>query len=356
MREWDSSPAAHDRLSHSSSFGTWEAPAERIAAALACCTDDLRHLLAGSQLGPGLRPLMRCLEGALDHHLQPGRPPLLPLLLPLLIRGSMDGKPSEATPVGVVSGLLFLCFDLLDDLQDGDHRAWWGELSRAELLLAAAALPSTLPHHLLISLDLLPARKATLVQALCSGLLAVAEGQALDLAAMDTANPDLRTVEASVVGKSGAQMAMYARLSALLAGADAAQCSLWADWAQGLGTAGQLGSDVEDMLHPEWSRDLAAGARTMPITFALSRVEGGERGNLLHMLEQAKRDRAAQLAVLEIVRRSGGVLYTAFRCQLHLGRSRQALDQLDCPDAWRHLLNRLPAARSLDLLFAPGTD
>ncbi|HEV7274891.1 MAG TPA: polyprenyl synthetase family protein [Devosiaceae bacterium] len=332
---------------------TDDQPTMATAAAFKDAVDSLRRYIGGTEFGPGLRPLLACLAGPLDQHVVPERPPFLPLILPLLVRGGIDGRAERALPVAVASGLLFLSFDLLDDLQDGDDRRWWRPLSRGELLLAAATFPATLPQRLLLGVGLEAEVAAALSHALSNGLLEIAEGQARDLAGLNASYADPVAVEASVAGKSGAQMGLYARMAALAAGSGEDEAGQWASWAHGIGTAGQLGSDLQDLLDPVWSRDLAAGARTLPIAFALHSLDGDARSELLVLLDAAKVERQAQLQAIEQIRGCGGMIFAAFRSRIHLVRSEQALERLKCPPAWRTLLGRLPAAQTLhDLLGA----
>ena len=326
--------------------------AEQVHASMDQSVRQLRDLLQDCNLGQGLKPLLGCLEGALDQHLQPARPPHLPLLIPLLVHGANGGDPADAVPISVVAGLLFLCFDLLDDLQDGDQRPWWGETSKSSLMLAAAAFPSALPQKLLLQAGGAE-RGATLINALGDGLLNIAEGQALDLQNIGGTNVNLDVVEESVAGKSGAQMGLYARLAALHAGCDLACAELWAGWAHGIGVAGQLGSDMQDLLDPDWSRDLAAGARTLPVGFALKHSRIG-REDLLRLLDHARTDRAAQLAARDCIVDSGALLFAGFRSQVHLARSEEALRQLPCSDAWRRMCARLSESRTTADLLRPG--
>lgn len=289
---------------------------------------------------PPIQRLMVCFGVPLDNHLAPERPPFLPMLLPALIRGAIDGDPGRATPVAAAATLLFLSFDLLDDLQDGDNRAWWAPLTTAELLLLAATLPATLPAQLLCLPDTAPRLAADLGKALSTGLLAVAEGQAVDLSTRK-ASVGTDDAEAAVLGKSGAQMALYARLAALHAGASPSEAENWAALAHGLGCAGQFGSDVLDLLDPDWSRDLASGTRTLPLAFTLAQAQGHEKSELEALLARSRTDRAAQKDVVSAVQAAGGIHYTAFRQQVHITRARAALDRLAPAEPWRRMLRWL---------------
>ena len=317
-----------------------------VADAFDQSVDELRRFIRDPGVGRSLAPLVSCLGGALDRHIKPDRPPFLPILLPLLVRGAIDGQPKEAMPVSVASALLFLSFDLLDDIQDGDEREWWKPFNRAQLLLAAASFPATLPHQILVAGVPHATQVAALARALGAGLLEIADGQAADLAAFDATDINAESVEHSVAGKSGAQMGLYARIAALHACRDDTVVELWSAWAHGLGTAGQLGSDLQDLLDESWCRDLAAGARTLPIAFAMQRLDRKARHELSNLLTAAKADRAAQLFAREQIGASGAVLYTAFRQKIHLTRAENALQRLDCFPGWRHLLARLPQAQS----------
>src|SRR5690606_37520587 len=94
-------------------------------------------------------------------------------------------------------------------------------------------------------------------------------------------------------------------------------------------------------------RDMAAGARTLPIAYTLRQIGEGERASFLALLDLAKTDRGAQLKVRKKVRDTGGIVYASFRSQVHLERSRDAFLSLRLATPWSSLLERLPAARSL---------
>jgi geranylgeranyl diphosphate synthase type I len=311
------------------------------AAALAVGNDDvptavvievLRARLAEAPVP--LAGLFSVLDGALEAHLAPGQPPVLAMELPLLVRGAIDGRPEAAVPIAVAATCLFLAFDLLDDLQDGDERPWWPPYSKGELLLAAAALPPTLPLQTLLGAATDDAAGASLVSATASGLAAIAEGQARDLAGARLAETTPEEAERAVAGKSGAQMALYARLAALHAGCGTAEAERFAAFAHALVSAGQIGSDLADLFDADWSRDLASGARTLPIAFALSRLHGAERQRFEARLGEARSDRKAQDECVRRIRATGAVPYALLRIGVYRHRARLALADMKLREPW----------------------
>jgi len=298
--------------------------------------EALRARLAEAP-GP-LAGLFSVLNDALEAHLAPGQPPVLAIELPLLVRGAIDGQPDAAIPMAVASTALFLAFDLLDDLQDGDERTWWSPYSKGELLLAAAALPPTLPLQILLEAAPDRATGAGLADALAKGLAEIAEGQARDLATARCAIVSPEETERAVSGKSGAQMGLYARLAALHTGCDPFKAERFATFAHALVSAGQISSDLADLVDESWSRDLSSGVRTLPIAFALSRFDGVERRELEARLREAQGDREAQLDCVRRIRATGAVPYSLLRIGVYRHRARLALADMNLHDPWRHRL------------------
>ena len=76
---------------------------------------------------------------------QIGEHPFLPFIhLPLLVYAGLRGDDKPARPLAVVTCLLFLGFDILDDLADGDLAGRWDGYRPAEIKFVATGLLSTI--------------------------------------------------------------------------------------------------------------------------------------------------------------------------------------------------------------------
>lgn len=286
------------------------------------------------------------LEGSLDDHLQPVHGPLLAPEICFQVRASIDGRPERALPVAVAATLCFLAFDLLDDLQDGDVRPWWRDYTRSELMLAAAAIPATLPLKVLLEHVSDPGRSQPILETYAEGLIQIADGQARDLATVGTEDVSPEEVEDIVALKAGAQMALYARLTALLGGCPEPDASAFAAAAHGIVCAGQIRSDIADLMDASWSRDLGAGVRTLPLAFALHRCQPSEKPAFMRLLEAARSEREAQFQVRARLQSCGAIAYSLIRSAVHRARASKALQPLDLGReqvaAWHRLIAGSP--------------
>lgn len=247
--------------------------------------------------------------------------------LPLACFAAVAGEGGGALPLAAIASSIFLGLDVFDDLADGDERAHWQGYSPGEITLAAVCCAAVLPQRLLLSLPLPPERLLLMQRLVSEAFLRMSAGQQADLAMTASPSPDPAAVEASVLGKSGDQFALYCQLAALAAGASEARAADFAVVGRGIGVAAQLGSDCYELFHADFSRDLAAGTRTLPVAWQLRRLEGRAREEFLALLEAARRDRAAQLAVAERLRTGGALRYTVFIAELHRQRALAGLNR-----------------------------
>ena len=152
-------------------------------------------------------------------------------------------------------------------------------------------------------------------------------GQSRDLNPVVEGDPQQAAREV-MGGKSGAQFAMYAELAAQLAGAGDAATQSYAAYGAALAIAGQMESDLADVLD-EASDDLRGGKVTYPIATALARLEGGDRDALVRLLGEARSDPTAQEAVRDRLQGSGALIQTALAIQVEVRRATSALDAAD---------------------------
>jgi len=252
--------------------------------------------------------------------------------LPLLVYAGIRGDEAPARPLAVATTLLYLGIDLIDDLADGDLvdgalPPHWDGYRATEINLAAATLLSSLPQLALAELDVPPDRGVALQRVLARGLLRMSAGQQRDLALAGTSGADVGEVEASVVAKSGEGWALFAALAAQLAGAEPEVVDAYASFGRWLGAARQIANDCHDLFTAAHSRDLASGARTLPIAMHLERLAGQERHSFLGLLDGARRDSGAQRAVRARLRAAGELLRCGVQVEVHCRRAGRALER-----------------------------
>jgi geranylgeranyl pyrophosphate synthase len=274
-----------------------------------------RHLLetalAGFRARAAERDLMLCIH------------------LPLLVYGGIRGDDEPAIPLAVATGLQYLGVDIIDDLTDGDRPAHWQGFRASEITVTGATLLCALPQLVLADLPAAPARLLMLQRTMARGLRTMAAGQQADLAMVGSDEVTAAEVEASVVAKSGGELAMWAALAAQLAEAPEETLDAYAQMGQAIGTAGEIGSSCYDLFQQAHSRDLSGGIRTLPIAYHLERLVGQERAAFLEVLDQARGDAQAQDAVRTRLRAAGVVRRCAVAAEIYRQKALRALARAD---------------------------
>jgi len=247
--------------------------------------------------------------------------------LPLLVYEGLCGTERPAVGLAVATTLLFLGLDLFDDVADGDWPAAAPDCSMAEVNLAAATLLCALPQLALAELDAPPPVLAAMQGTLARGLLRMAAGQQQDLASMGAIQVRSTDVEAAVIAKSGEEAAVFARLAAQLAQAPEHLAATWEELGRSLGAGSQLASDCYELFSDPEARDLAHGARTLPVALHLERLEGEERAAFLALLERARQDEASRDAVRARLRSDGQLRHCAFIVETYRQRALRLCEQ-----------------------------
>lgn len=242
------------------------------------------------------------------------------------VTAAAGGDQKFAVPLAAASAFFFSGLDVIDDIADGDTQPQWQGVPPSQQQLAGLAALVSYPQMLIAALPLPPERINAMQSRLARRMLLACTGQQTDLALAGAheASPD--DVEASVTGKSGEQLALYCEWAALAAGNDDQAVAAWGDFGRALGTAGQIRSDLSELCHDDWCRDLASGNRTLPIAHHLTRL-GPEKTDFLALLERARTDVAAQREVRQALLDSGSVRMAALVAHVHAGRARSALDR-----------------------------
>lgn len=216
--------------------------------------------------------------------------------VPLLVHAAVQGETRPAVPLAVATTLLVAGLELLDDLMDGDLAHGWCGYRPAELLLAGVTLVAALPQLALGELPLPPGRLVAMQRVLAHAGLRISAGQQRDLRLAGRTRLSPAAAEVIAAGKSGEVLAVLAALAAALAAARPRAVAGYAALGRALGTALQLRSDCYDLFGAPRSRDLAAGARTLPLALYL-RARPRERRAFLSLLTAARTDPAVQNAV-----------------------------------------------------------
>ena len=298
-------------------------PAERREQVLA-----LAEALVGRYAAPHQRELLAtALLGLRDPALDDPPFQFAAVHVPLLVYAALRGDDEPAHPLAAATALLHLGIDVFDDLADGDLPGHWAGHRPAEINLAAATLLAALPQLALTDIPAPPTRLVAMQRSMAQGALRLSAGQQRDLAMAGSDGVSPGDVEASVVDKSGEELAMYAALAAHFAGAPPRLVDLYATLGREIGTGRQFAEDCYDLFAAPHSRDLAAGTRTLPIALYLERLPAEERAGVLVLLDEARTDPAAQDALRRRLRRAGILRQSAIIIEVYCQRARRLLEQ-----------------------------
>lgn len=193
--------------------------------------------------------------------------------------------------------------------------------------------------QLMVELDSMP-----VMQVLADTTNRIAEGEVLQL--LHVGNPDtsendyLRVIER----KTAVLFSAATRLSAMLAGADAAAQQALADYGMALGMAFQIADDVLDYtadaaaLGKNLGDDLAEGKATLPVIHALTQATKEQRERLSGIIRDC--DASALPEVVGAIQASGSLDYSRRAAERYAQAAMLALDGL--PDnAWTDALRGL---------------
>ena len=300
--------------------------------------------------------LLEALTALRDDCAERPQDPVLCIRLPLHTWAATGAPVAGGFPLAAATTLLYAGIDLLDDLADGDLHPRWTVFRPSEVHLAATTMMCCLPALALETLDVTPARRETLLQTMARHLLTMSAGQQADLRLQRSEAPLGRDVEAAVAAKSGEELALYATLGALAAGASPDRADAFAEYGRWLGQAGQLASDCHDLFEDAYSRDLANGTRTLPIVLYLERLEGEARAQFLCLLARAAQDSDAAAEVRTRLRANGVLRRCAFLVEIHGMRALQALHRAAPQEPARTWLEALVRGLSFVRRPAPRLD
>jgi geranylgeranyl pyrophosphate synthase len=249
---------------------------------------------------------------------------------PLLVYSLFREDLKRAVPLAGLTTLFYTGVDLFDDVADGDLPAdAWRGVTSGEVNLAASSLFFSLPMLAIENLQASKNTKSRMRVVLAQGFLEMVSGQHVDLFCAGAENVSPDKIENSVIAKAGGELAFFARLAALLAEAPAEVEEICAKMGRSYGTALQLTSDVHDIFFAPWSRDLASGARTMPIALHLDILEEAEQKDFVVLMDQARTDRHAQEAVRERLIADGVLRKMAMIIEIYCGEALNYLEKIN---------------------------
>ena len=255
--------------------------------------------------------------------------------LPLSVYAAVRGERAPGIPIAAAIALMFLGFDIGDDLTDGDLPPHWRDRSFADTLIVMVALVASLPQTIIGALDVPSDLRAHMQAAVAARLLTMLGGQHRDVRAAGTADVSAAAVEESVAAKTGGEFALFAWLAAASAGAGAAALDQFDTMGRAFGTAVQLTSDCRDLFDAPHSKDLAAGTRTLPIVLTLERLAGDARAEFVALLERARTDAAAGIAVRERIRAARVLPMCAMIIDVYRQQALAAIDASGAPESAR---------------------
>lgn len=254
--------------------------------------------------------------------------------IPVTVGDALRLRAEQADMVAAACVLFFAGADVIDDAQDGQLVAgsWpsWRQAVSTGLTLLFLA-------HQLVLGSAAEEQRAAVAAAFGGTALTMSLGQQQDLAqhgslqALRSEGDYLTCVRA----KTGASVAMFAVLPALVAGAEPAIVAALKTWGEAMGSALQVASDLADALMPG-SRDRQAGRVTLVIQRAWSRLAPADR---LH-LDAAWRGDPHAPDLEFLLQRTGAVAYVRARVGALKLEAREALQAQAVPPVLAEVLNQ----------------
>ncbi|RYX97226.1 MAG: octaprenyl diphosphate synthase [Comamonadaceae bacterium] len=171
-----------------------------------------------------------------------------------------------------------------------------------------------------------------IMQTLAEATNVIAEGEVLQLMNMHDASLSEEGYLLVIRSKTAKLFEASARLSAMLAKADAATEKACADYGQALGTAFQVIDDVLDydgdasIMGKNLGDDLREGKATLPLIIAMQRGTADERQLIQHAIETGGTEQMA--AIIDIVQHTGALKATRDAAGAEAQRAIDALTPL----------------------------
>jgi geranylgeranyl pyrophosphate synthase len=268
--------------------------------------------------------LLDAIEGVLDAaDAAKGEPAFS--LLPVWVCRAACGRPRQAVAASAAWHLLYVAAMLLDDVEDGDlaHKSW-PSMAPVQAINVATALifasQLALDHIDRSEMDLLCAQ--SLRETFNSLILRMCAGQHRDLARTPLSPVDYWQM---ISANSGVFFSLAYRAGAMMGTGDTRWIERYAEFGHNLGLLIQIGDDLWGTWHPLGPTDLIAGARTLPVVYALSVSPPGTRTHLLDLLERALGDTSAAIEARQVLTDLGALEYLLVEAEIRRCRAREAL-------------------------------
>ncbi len=264
------------------------------------------------------------------------------------------GEPAEkALPFAAAVELVHNFTLVHDDIMDRDEmrrgvptvHKLWGEpmaITAGDLLYAKAFEVLTDARDKGVPADRVV--EATRVLARHSAI--IAEGQATDLMFEEEEDIDVEDYLKMVYKKTGALFEAAAIMGGLVATGDETVLSSLGVYGRSLGIAFQIRDDVLSIIGEEKTlgkpvyNDIREGKKTLPIIYALSRLDEDSREKLRSTLGKKDASREELEEAAELIKKSGGVDYAIKLAEEYSRRALAALNVL--PDnEYRKMLEEL---------------
>ncbi len=235
----------------------------------------------------------------------------LPADLPFAVAAAAGIGEDVATRAAAVATVIWSGADLMDDAADGDLRLDdWGASSH-QLALVYTNLLATLPH---LMVEDAPSQGFS--RCLAESLWLMSHGQFSDLESATAVQRGEDYLDVIAL-KTGAEAAFFAQLPLLMAAAPEPTRRPWETFGLHIGCMLQLFSDIYGTLIDEPGNDLLRGKRTLPVTHALTMLDGpdrdafvaalvrvgsGDREPLPWLIERMQECGSAQAALVQLER------------------------------------------------------
>lgn len=318
-----------------------EAGARTPEAFAAAVHSRLLEQVEAGRTPPSLsEPLRRLLEGGAQDsaatHLT---------ALPGLICSALGGDPRRAIAPAAAWRALHLAASLLDDVEDGDRPVLQGAPMRQAVAINCATALFALAH---LTLPATPVDISfQMVQSINVVIVRMAGAQQVDLTARETL--DLDGYEQVMRGKSGDFFGLGATLGALAAGVPETVRRQSELFAVAAGMTLQVADDLSGFRLEPPHGDLSAGARTLPMLYALAVLDPPEATRMRAMLREAESRPAVAVEVRRWIAALGGEMFTVAQLAEYGEQARRHLAALAVKDR----PSRVALSRWLDRLSPP---
>ena len=248
----------------------------------------------------------------------------LPIDVPTAIASALQLGERVTSQSAAICTLLWAGADLMDDASDGDGRDDWG-ISDHQLALLYTNLLATLPHLVLTSDDVSEAGRARCSAAIADALWNMSHGQFADLGCAT----EVRNCEDSLAvirQKTGAEVALFASIPALLAGLPEQDVAAWRMFGMQFGSMVQLFTDIRSTFDESPVSDLLRGKRTLPVMRTLATLPETSRNCLERDLAKlAAGNREPLTRVIESMHAASAAFSSLMHVELFRYRAAAAL-------------------------------